>query len=310
MAYRITICVLNWETPEVTIQCLHSLLNLETTESCIQHLDLVVIDNGSGDDSLNRLRNFIDTLDSGIHLIGSPSNLGYAGGNNLAIRHALDHFQPDFIWILNSDTRPFPDALAQLLQAAAERPEIRIWGSTLLDESGTRVLSAGGSYYHPCLSLHRDALRGLEAERAATAALPRPLDYISGASMFVDARVFREHGLLNEEYFLFFEELDLVQRVGRDRIAWCPRARVRHAEGTSMKGSGKSHPSPTAEYHSTLSALKYTRRYHPPCLPAVAPFRLLAKLTRHAITGGWHLWRPLLAAYRDFFFRPPRKPAG
>lgn len=74
----------------------------------------------------------------------------------------------------------------------------------------------------PCLSTYKHALKGLTIEEAAHAELPKPLDYIEGAAMFVRAEVFRTIGLFNEEYFLYFEELDLIRRLpSGSHIDWC-----------------------------------------------------------------------------------------
>ena len=302
MEPRVVLSILNWETPELTCRCLQGALALEGVEPWI-----LVVDNGSRDDSVARLRAFVQgQANPRLRLIESPVNLGYAGGNNLAIRHALAELDPHFIWILNSDTLPRPDALRHLLAAARSRPEVAIWGSTLLDATGQRLELAGGCHYHPCLSLHREALAGLPLAELPKARLPRPLDYVAGAAMLVRADCFRRHGLLNEEYFLFFEELDLVRRVGRERIAWCPAAQVLHLGGASMKK--RAGLSPLAEYHANLSALRYTWRHHRHCFPFMALFRLGAKSLQHLPPRRWPLYRPLWRAYWDFF-RPKRRSA-
>ena len=303
---RISIIVLNWETPANTCACLKALSTLEQAAGLFNEPDVIIVDNGSTDDSLKQLQHFVEARDgSRFRLIESGTNRGYAGGNNLAIRYALDHIDPDYIWILNSDTRPHPDALARLVEAACAEPRILVWGSTLLNESGHKVEAAGGCYYHPCLSLQREALSGLPVEALEQTPLPRALDYISGAAMFVDARFFREQGLLNEDYFLFFEELDITRRAGEDRIAWCPGSKVLHEGGVSMKRERKRGTSGIAEYHCNLSALKYTRRHHPRCFPFMAPFRLVARMALHASRAHWDLYAPLFRAYRDYFLDSP-----
>ncbi|WP_419634369.1 glycosyltransferase family 2 protein, partial [Thiolapillus sp.] len=176
-----------------------------------------------------------------------------------------------------------------------KQPSVAIFGSTLLDENGLVVECAGGSYYSPCLSTYKHALKGLTIEEAAHAELPKPLDYIEGAAMFVRAEVFRTIGLFNEEYFLYFEELDLIRRLpSGSHIDWCKKSFVRHIGGASME-------SKVAEYHSNVSALMYTRKYHPYCFPFMAVFRFTAKLFRNILTGSWSLNEALVSSYKHYF---------
>ena len=105
---------------------------------------------------------------------------------------------------------------------------------------------------------------------------------------------------LNEEFFLYFEELDLARRLrpGRE-MAWCRKALVHHVGGSGT-GSGQGLRSAEAEYHSTLSALKFTRLYHPGMLWLMAPARFVVKAVIHLATGRLDLLRAMLRAYREF----------
>jgi len=294
---NVSICILNWEAESLTIRCLKCLLQLDEIARLTCNVSIIVVDNDSQDGSDLAIHEFIKNSSyKGFHFLRNPTNSGYAAGNNIAIRYALAQLSPDFIWILNNDTLPTPNSLSRLLEAADKQPLVAIFGSTLLDESGTVVECAGGSYYSPCLSTYKHALQGLTIEDIVHAALPKPLDYIEGAAMFVKAEIFREIGLFNEEYFLYFEELDLTRRLPSDKhIAWCKRSLVRHIGGASMENK-------VAEYHSNVSALIYTRKYHPHCFPFMAVFRFTAKLFRNISTGRWSLNKALLSSYRYYFF--------
>ena len=293
---NVSICILNWEAESLTVCCLKQLLQLKEIEGHADNISIIVVDNNSQDGSDYSIHKFIENSSyEKIHFLRNTTNSGYAAGNNLAIRYALEHLSPDFVWILNNDTLPTADSLSQLLEAAKKQPSVAIFGSTLLDENGSVVECAGGSYYSPCLSTYKHALKGLTIEEAVHAELPKPLDYIEGAAMFVRAEVFRTIGLLNEEYFLYFEELDLVRRLPSDsHIDWCKKSFVRHIGGASME-------SKVAEYHSNLSALIYTRKYHPYCFPFMAVFRFMAKLFRNILTGRWSLNEALVSSYKHYF---------
>src|ERR1700691_2125480 len=97
--------VLNWNGWRDTIECLDAL-----RESTYPHLTVIVVDNGSSDDSVARIR----FAHPDILVLESEKNLGFAGGNNIGIRYALAH-RADYVWLLNNDTKPAPDALSTLV---------------------------------------------------------------------------------------------------------------------------------------------------------------------------------------------------
>jgi GT2 family glycosyltransferase len=112
-----------------------------------------------------------------------------------------------------------------------------------------------------------------------------------------------ENGIkfLNEGFFLYFEELDLAQRLKPGlTLGWCRDALITHTGGESA-GTGGSQRSAQAEYHSTLSALKFTRLYFPGRLWVMAPARYAAKCLQLLLTGKFRLMGPVNAAYRDFW---------
>ena len=138
-------------------------------------------------------------------------------------------------------------------------------------------------------------------------------DYIAGASMFLPAATLsRLHGgtnhkackknaLLSETFFLYFEELDLVQQLGDEAVlGWCQNARVIHLGGVST-GAGQGNISAVAVYHSTLSALKFTWLYYRTKFWFMAPFRFFAKSLQLLLSGKPGLIIDVLKAYNDFF---------
>lgn len=296
MSMNVSICILNWQASSLTIRCLQHLLQLNEITEDSDKIDIVIVDNHSQDNSAKHISDFIaQSKYKRFHFIQSNENQGYAAGNNQAIAYALEQLSPQYIWILNNDTLPSRDSLTALLEAATEDPSVAIWGSSLLDVNGRYLECAGGSYYHPCLSTYSNALKGVLVDAISNELSIKPLDYIEGAAMFVDAIIFREYGLFNEKYFLYFEELDLIKHLPPNRrIEWCKKSLVRHVGGASVENK-------MAEYQSNLSALIYTRKYHPFCFPFMAMFRFTAKLIRNTFTGKWSLNKTLLSSYKHYF---------
>ena len=130
----------------------------------------------------------------------------------------------------------------------------------------------------------------------------RRLDYISGVSMFVRADVFDE-GMLDEKYFLYYEELELVRLAGgKGKLAWCPASVVYHTGGATTGGAdpNRGRGSYAAHYYGNRSALRYTWKYHKMYFPLVFLFRLVAKSVLFIRYGEWGGFGPMLRAYWDF----------
>lgn len=312
--------MLNWNSWRDTLECLNSLVSLLKGGD----VSLIVCDNASVDGSLEKIlewakQRFTAAEITLFHsppeikqeitpftLIQTGGNLGFAGGNNVGIRYALSSNRFDFIWVLNNDTVVSQNALISLIFCAHEYPKVGIFGSTLLDYyHPDRVQCAGGCRYYPLLTIYKNVLGGKTlAESMAYPAEPR-IDYIYGAAMLFRTQVLREVGLLNEEYFLFYEELDYTQRLRKKgyHIAWCRASLVYH-KGSASVGNlreGNKAKRAKANYYENLSTLKYTANFHYPWLWFVVPLRFTLKSLTLLFTGQWFLFRPLLKAYRDFF---------
>lgn len=227
-------------------------------------------------------------------LVDTGENLGFAGGNNVGIRYALARGGFDYLWLLNNDTVVRPDALRRLVEEAERNPGAGIIGSTLLyyDRPDT-VQTLGGGTYNWWLGLPRH----IGAEEAAGtprgAGARRDMTYVVGASMLVRASFVREVGLLSEEYFLYFEELDWAARArGRYTLGYAPESVVYHREGSSTGGKAAGAKSRVADYHFYRNRVRFTRKFAPALLPAVH-LSLLLPMARRARRGEWDRVRML-----------------
>jgi GT2 family glycosyltransferase len=116
---RVTCILLNWNGWGDTLDCLAAL-----KESSYPHLDVMVVDNGSTDESVARIR----AANPGLTLLETGLNLGFAAGNNVGVRHALKN-GADYVWLLNNDTRPAPHALSALIDKVQTDRRIGAVGS-------------------------------------------------------------------------------------------------------------------------------------------------------------------------------------
>lgn len=219
-------------------------------------------------------------------LIRNGANLGFAGGNNVGLRYALAR-DFDYVWLLNPDTVVRPDALRRMVEAMREDPSMGACGCTVLHYAEPDTVQAlGGARYDRWLALPHHIGAGLPAGAEVDAGeVEARMSYVYGASMLVSRRFLEEVGLLSEDYFLYFEELDWAMRArGRFRLGFAPRSVVYHREGAKL-GSGRT-KSPVSDYYFMRNRIRVTRRFSPRTLPTVY-LALGAALLRRARRGQW-----------------------
>ena len=335
-APRIALIIVNYNTPQDTVQCLESVFQLKHNA----HLDIIIVDNGSKDDSVSIIGDYLANKKG--TLLPLEENRGYAAGCNAGIRaaghwllasgnpqaaiHAVHRSLftvrpfPAFYWLLNNDTILDPNALRALLTSAKAHPRVKIWGSSIYDltqgpeekESVTqrrnerkdkhRLQCAAGFRYLPVLSIPIPIKRSPEKFKGQTCVQDKRLAYISGVSMFVAADVF-DKGLMDESYFLYYEELELVRLAGgREHIAWCPDSVVYHKGGAATGGAdpNRGRGSYAAHYYGNRSALKYTWKYYKGYFPIVFVFRFIVKSVLFILYGEWRGFKPMVRGYGDF----------
>lgn len=228
---RISIVILNWNGKRDTLACLHSLQQVR-----YPHFDLVVVDNGSTDDSVAQLRKQYPQ----IRLIENEKNLGFSEGNNRGIRFCLEQ-GTDLILLLNNDTIVDPEFLNKFASTMNQYPECGILGAKiyLFDQKNT-LDHLGGKW---------DKKQGLFQfvgwrvdDDGASWEKPEIIDYVCGAAMLIRREVFEKIGLLEPKFFLLWEESDFCFRAKKAGFLSmiCPQAKIWHKVHASFVG-GKAH---------------------------------------------------------------------
>jgi len=239
-------------------------------------------------------------------LVDCGENLGFAGGNNVGLRYALARGDFEHVWLLNNDTVVEPGAMQALARRLEERAGAGLCGSTLLHyHAPDRVQALGGAWYCKWLGLawHLGRL-GRWRGGADAAAVEMRMHYPVGASVMATRRFVEEVGLLAEDYFLYFEELDWSLRgKGRFSVAWAPESLVYHKVGASVgTSSNPAKKSAACDYWNVRNRLFFTGRWFPEALPTVY-LALLGTLLGRVLLGKWERVRillPLLAGgYRS-----------
>ena len=246
----IAVVIVNWNGRHLLDACLASTLAQRPAPA-----RTIVVDNGSTDGSLAHLRAHwpdVVALDAG-------ANLGFSAGNNLGIRDALSA-GADYILLLNNDAELLPGALGELVAALEESgPERWAAAPKILYRRDPGVIwSAGGRFaWWRGLSLDR----GTNERDVGQYDRPEPMEFANGCCLLVRSQVFREVGLLDDAYFMYFEDSELAARAGRTgaRVAYRPAARVLHDVQGSTGGTG-SGSSSVALYYWTRNRYRFIAR--------------------------------------------------
>lgn len=211
----------------------------------------------------------IEPSDYKLYLAESKENLGFAGGNNIGIKLALAH-QADYVWLLNNDTVIAPDTLTRLQsyfeKASKAKRRPGIIGAKLLYYHNPKLVQAVLGRYSPFKASTQHIGLNQPADASFVDLKIGNEDYIVGASMFVSADFIQEVGLMSEEYFLYFEEIDWVKR-GREKnfeIDICLDAIVYHKEGASTGGGMKdnNNKSELSDFYSIRNRLIITKKFY------------------------------------------------
>jgi len=242
---KIFIVVLQYNTSEDTIRCLESLKELSW-----QDFRVIVVDNASEIQHLNSIRLFVenqsrakqghaasphgfvgDKGEGGVkfYFLVNRQNLGYAGGNNIGIRYALEE-GADYILILNPDTTVKSDLLTKLVETTKKNPEAGIVGA-MVDE-GDRVINCGKiKWLKP--ELKHSVLQTTNYKLQTN-------QYIPGVAMLIHRDVFKEIGLFDERYFLYFEDVDFCIRAQKAgfKLVVAPKALIHHHPSSSTSKLG------------------------------------------------------------------------
>lgn len=277
MAPAVGIIILNYRTADLTIECLRSLTN----EIPKIFARVLVPDNASSDGSVEKITAAIvaEGWKSWVSVLPLERNGGYAFGNNAGIRSFLESSQPpELIMLLNPDTTVRPGAVEALVEFMTRHPDVGIVGSQLEDVNGIR--QASGFRFHTLFSELDGGLRlglfsKLITHRAVVlplSAVACPVEWVSGASMMIRRRVFDSIGLLDEGYFLYFEEVDFARRAAH--AGWqCwvePRSRVIHVQAAATEVEGPKSKAKRRPTYWFDSRRRYFVKHHGPVYAMVA----------------------------------------
>lgn len=312
--HKVVVVIVNWNGWEDTVECLESLFGCE-----YDHIRVIICDNGSTDNSVNNIcawangefgkarteertgslpipikhivydraqAESISVADDAppILIVDIGTNLGFAGGNNVGIKLALAQQDTEYVWLLNNDTQVDRRALSALIDYMERNKNIGICGSLLCDYVERKKIQTIGGTFNRWLGTVRPIGNGLDVDEVRIQ-MSKPgfsIDYPVGASLLVSRRFFLDVGLMAEDYFLYFEELDWVTRAGKSfDFSVCPDSLVYHKEGASIGTNLDPHcRSLLADFYVLRNRLVFAKKFFPYTLPTVWITLILSAVNR------------------------------
>lgn len=286
---KVSIILVDYNSHHHTLECLESL-----SQANFKNIDVnvVIVDNASKDKFQLESSKF-QTLN--LNIIYAEENTGFTGGNNLGIQFALDNYSPDYVLLLNNDTLVDESFLQELLQLAKVEKSAGIICPMIYfakdfefhkksyskNELGKVIWFAGGSIdWKNMYAFHRgvdQVDRGqfdwqtLDSRRKElqTALKKKPLevpyisakymDFATGCCMLIPTNVIREVGMFDDDYFLYWEDVDLSQRIKGSGyyLFFCPSSIIWHKNAGSSGGSGSFLHTKYQERNRIRFAMKY-----------------------------------------------------
>lgn len=257
---KVAIIILNWNGWEDTLECLESLYQIS-----YQNYHVIVVDNGSEDDSIERIKNFCsktqfeskinvdgiklleyeekdfdsissikeENIDKELTLLKNTQNYGYARGNNIGIRFAIEVFNPDYILLLNNDTTVDENFLTELLKATTNQQEVGIYAPKILKAENHKIIDSTGHVFswgniidrgHGKVDKHQ-----FDPKSKIVGA--------KGAAALYKSEMLQYIGLFKEDYITSYEDAELSWRANKNswKAQYVPKSIIYHKGERSIK---------------------------------------------------------------------------
>ncbi|HWA52046.1 MAG TPA: glycosyltransferase family 2 protein [Patescibacteria group bacterium] len=299
---KIFIIVLNWNQPKLTIETFQSLQKLKVTKEF--QVKIIIVDNGSNDNSVAEFRKLKPGKFS-LEIMEAGRNLGFAAGNNLGMKYAIDK-NADYVLLVNNDVIVDSNLLTNLLKKAEENKNNAIISPKIYfakgfefhkkykkTELGKVIWYAGGKIDWKNIYATNNGVDEIDKKQYDKS---KEIDFATGACMLINIKALKEVGLFDEKYFMYLEDADLSVRLGKKgyKIIYEPRAFLWHKVAQSS-GIGSDLNDYFISRNRLLFGFKYAKMR--------AKFALFRESLRLFIMGR-HFQG---VGIRDFYLRKFRK---
>lgn len=295
----IGVVVVTFNAATVIRDCLHSL-----HQSRGPRLKVIVIDNASTDHTLDVIRDWAQAKlrfaelpaipdrwaapePADLMLASSAINAGFAAGVNVGLQALLRMPDIQLFWVLNPDVRVRPDTAAHYARRAAEVGKFGLMGGRTLYMSPGDMIQSDGGTVNAWTGMCANYNLGRPASGTPYPADAR-FDYIPGANVVASREFIESVGLMDEGYFLYYEEVDWALRRGAHKLVYAPGAVVEHHGGSAIGSPvlGRTQGSPFSNYFNYRNRMRFMRRFFPGRLPIAYLYSAL-KIVR-LVTQGFH----------------------
>jgi GT2 family glycosyltransferase len=294
----IGVVVLNWNNGDDTVSCLSNLLECSPRPE-----RAVVVDNGSEDDSLSRIREWksgnASAAQDWLEVIAAGANLGFAGGSNVGIRYLLENTAVTHVLLLNNDATVGEGFFRDLKEAVAQVPGAGIIGPTILEEDDRSKVWYAGGVEIPFRALVQHTVEIPES------AEPRDTEFVTGCAMLMSRSLLESAGVLAECYFpAYFEDGDYCHRAldAGYRVIYAPKPVAYHKVGSTVRAANIALP---LTYHKNRLRVIYARRNYKGATKVVAllylavtkPVRALVDTIKGRPRHGWAVLSGAVAGF-------------
>jgi len=300
----LSVIIVTYNSADVIRDCLESLILSED-----EKLKIVIVDNASTDETDVVIRKWsaekpisFDEVpvraegqpEADLTLIRSHVNIGFAGAVNHGISFQMQDPDCDLFWILNPDCEVEVTTATSFRECADCSPIFALMGSRILYREAPGLIQSDGGRVGYWTGICRNVNQGVSPELAI-----RPeeevLDFLSGASVVASRHFIETVGLMRENYFLYYEEVEWAARRGELPLMLCKNALVHHIGGTAIgSGSVTRRASPFALYFNFRNRMRFLAHVRPWVLP-VSYMASLARIMKLASQNAWpEAWAALL----------------
>jgi len=263
----VSIIILNWNGYADTAECLNSLQELD-----YPNYRVLVVDNGSTDDSPTKIRDGYPW----VVLVKNDKNFGFAEGNNIGIREALN-WEPEYILLLNNDTVIDKNTVAEMVRGFESDSKVGAIGAAIysyyqphiIESTGAQISLRTGRVYH---TEHG------QSEKRRDNTKYKEVDAISGCAMMIKKKIIGEVGLMDPDFFCYVEDIDWCLRMRKTgyKMVTALDAKVWHKGGRSTGG----YASPLRIYYGTRNQFLVMNKNFPIKNPVLSRARNLSIIIR------------------------------
>ncbi len=268
----VAIIILNWNGYEVTRQCLKCYYKLNLGHQ------IILVDNGSNDESGKNLAHEFPQLE----FVPLANNLGFAGGNNIALRRVIDQGY-SFVLLLNNDTSFHEDFITPLTDYMISHPKVGAIQPKIFYHFKPDIIWNAGTIYHSFIGMPKTIGENSVDEGAFDQL--KQVDWLTGCAMLIRTSILSSVGLLDERFFAYYEDVDLSIRIRRagHQLVFFPYVKIYHIAGQSLrlnKPNSEGYLQPIFHFYNLRNQLYVMRKhllwFHKPTAFTFVIFRDLA----------------------------------